>query len=504
MLSASGHDFAGSKVNALVERVAAIWERTKGVRGTQMIFCDMGVHPTPWGYSVYDEITDKLVERGIPRNEIAAVGEADSDAKKQALFERVRQGSVRVLIGSTQKMGTGTNVQKRLVALHHLDAPWKPAEVEQREGRILRQGNENAEVAIYRYVTEGSFDAYMWQALETKARFISQVMAGDNAVRRAEDVGGQELSYAEVKAIASGNPAVLTLAEADAELQRLALLRKNHLDEQYVARRSVRDLPATIASLSERLCGLVADQSTVVGRAGDPITIGRHTCSREEAVGVLGRQWDGILFNVPERRRVSLGAFRGLRFGLVLQPQFAPDVYLEGATTRQSMLSRDHHGPRAVLNAIERLSEGYESECARVRQDLAVAEAQLRDYQARMGKPIPHEAYLAELTGLRDQLKAGLSGMPAEEGCEPVNLADVAERIKQMKAGHSIECAERGKRSSASAEEPITARIRRRMQHAPGDEQLMECDDGVSPAETMRATRIVRSSTAVGCGRSES
>ena len=172
--------------------------------------------------------------------QIAAIGDADSDAKKQALFDRVRAGSVRVLLGSTQKMGTGTNVQKRLVALHHLDAPWKPAEVEQREGRILRQGNECEEVAIYRYVTEGSFDAYMWQALETKARFIAQVMTGESAVRRAEDIGGQELSYAEVKAIASGNPAVLTLAEADAELQRLSVLRKNHADEQYIARRSLQ------------------------------------------------------------------------------------------------------------------------------------------------------------------------------------------------------------------------------------------------------------------------
>src|SRR5438477_9090247 len=164
----------------------------------------------------------------------------------------VRQGSVRVLIGSTQKMGTGTNVQKRLVALHHLDAPWKPAEVEQREGRILRQGNENEAVAIYRYVTEGSFDAYMWQALETKARFITQVMTGDNAVRRAEDIGGHELSYAEVKAIASGNPAVLTLAEADAELQRLAILQRNHADEQYLARRNIRILPETIGTLTQR------------------------------------------------------------------------------------------------------------------------------------------------------------------------------------------------------------------------------------------------------------
>jgi len=149
------------------------------------------------------------------------------------------------------------------VALHHLDAPWKPAEVEQRDGRILRQGNENKEVAIYRSVTEGSFDAYMWQALETKARFISQVMTGDNAARRAEDIGGQELSYAEVKAIPSGNPAVLTtLAEADAELQRLTLLKKNHLDEQFVARRSVRDLPATITSLSERLSRFPAEATT--------------------------------------------------------------------------------------------------------------------------------------------------------------------------------------------------------------------------------------------------
>ena len=271
MLSATAADFPESKVNRLVENVVSIWERTEDKRGTQMIFADMGVNPTEWGYSPYKDITRKLIAAGIPAEQIAAIGDAESDAKKQALFEKVRQGSVRVLIGSTQKMGTGTNVQKRLVALHHLDAPWKPAEVEQREGRILRQGNENEEVAIYRYVTEGSFDAYMWQALETKARFIGQVITGDNAARRAEDIGGQELSYAEVKAIASGNPAVLTLAEADAELQRLTLLKKNHMDEQYVARRSVRDLPGTIASLSGRLSNLMADQATTTAHANDLI-----------------------------------------------------------------------------------------------------------------------------------------------------------------------------------------------------------------------------------------
>ena len=253
----------------------------------------------------------KLVASGIPREQIAAIGDAESDAKKQALFEKVRNGSVRVLIGSTQKMGTGTNVQKRLVALHHLDAPWKPAEVEQRDGRILRQGNENEEVAIYRYVTEGSFDAYMWQALETKARFIGQVITGDNAARRAEDIGGQELSYAEVKAIASGNPAVLTLAEADAELQRLALLKKNHLDEQYVARRNVRDLPDRIAGLSGRLSNLTTDQATAQAHADDPIIIGKRTWPREDVPAVLGGQLDALPRTSARRpacRSASIGA----------------------------------------------------------------------------------------------------------------------------------------------------------------------------------------------------
>src|SRR3954451_12274350 len=280
MLSADAGDFPGSKINALVENVASIWRRTAAIRGTQLVLCDMGVHPTPSGYSAYQDVTSKLVASGIPRAEIAAIGDADTDAKTQALFERVRGGAVRVLIGSTQKMGTGTNVQKRLVALHHLDAPWKPAEVEQREGRILRQGNENEEVAIYRYVTEGSFDAYMWQALETKARFIAQVITGENPARRAEDIGGQELSYAEVKAIASGTPAVRTWAETDAELQRLAVLKNNPLDEQHVARRSVRNLPDAIKRHGRRIDALTADIETLAAHQNDPLpgaeTVGKR------------------------------------------------------------------------------------------------------------------------------------------------------------------------------------------------------------------------------------
>jgi len=469
MLSGRAHDFPGSKINALVDKVAAVWQRSESTRGTQMIFCDMGIHPTAWGYSAYEEIIHKLTARGIPRSQIAAAGDADTDAKKRALFDKVRSGQVRVLLGSTQKMGTGTNVQKRLVALHHLDAPWKPAEVEQREGRILRQGNENEEVAVYRYVTEGSFDAFMWQALETKARFISQVMTGDNAARRAEDIGGQELSYAEVKAIASGNPAVLTLAEADAELQRLSVLKRNHADEQYLARRNLRELPDTIDRLSQRLSHLTTDMTTANAHADDGI-----------AVGTLGGQLDTLPEYVREERRVPLGVYRGLRFGMVLHPQYAPEIYLEGATTGQHMLSREHRGPRAVLNALERLAGGYGAECDRVRQELAIAEGQRRDYQARLGTPFPHDGYLSRLISLRDQLKAGLaSPQPAREGGlsgaapaaadePPPTVAELAEQIKALKSAHTIEATpERVAKRRSSAEEPVTARIRRRSEELP-------------------------------------
>ena len=462
MLSATAPDFPGSKVNRLVENAASIWKRTAPTRGTQLIFADIGVNPTPWGYSPYDEIIKKLIAAGVPAEQIAAIGDAESDAKKQALFEKVRQGSVRVLIGSTQKMGTGTNVQKRLVALHHLDAPWKPAEVEQRDGRILRQGNENEEVAIYRYVTEGSFDAYMWQALETKARFIGQVITGENALRRAEDIGSQELSYAEVKAIASGNPAVLTLAEAEAELQRLTLLKKNHLDEQYVARRSVRDLPATIENLKERLTKLATDEATATAHAADPITIAGRRYSREDTPSGLIAQLDALPRDVRDTTRVPLGTYRGLRFGLVLHPQFQPDVYLQGAITRQSMLSREHQGPRAVLNALERLANACSADGTRVQQDLSIAEAQLRDYQARLGKPFLHEEYLLELSSLRDQLKAGLSGAEQADDAKE-GVSELAEKIKALKAANTIEATpQRTERKQAAAEEPVTARIRRR------------------------------------------
>jgi hypothetical protein len=331
----------------------------------------------------------------------------------------------------------------------------------------LRQGNANEEVAIYRYVTEGSFDAYMWQALETKARFIAQVMTGDTTVRSAQDIGGQELSDAEVKAIASGNPAVLTLAEADAELQRLTVLKKNHADEQFLARRSLRHLPETIGELSQRLSDLTADMAAAA-HPGDRVTIESRPASRDDATDLLRERLASLPDRVPSPRRVPLGVFGGLGFGVALDPQFPPEVYLEGKTTRLAMLSRDHHGPRAVLNALDRLAGGYGSECARLRQELGIAEGQLRDYEARLGQPFAHEGYLSQLTALRNQLKSGLSGIPSEAGSEPLPaVSELAEGLKALLAAHTLETApQRDGQRGSSAEEPGTARIRRRAELA--------------------------------------
>jgi N12 class adenine-specific DNA methylase len=459
-------DFPGSKLNAMVANIVRLWRKSEPIRGTQLVFCDLGVHPNP--FSVYDEVVEKLIDHGIPRDQIAVIGDADTDAKKQSLFEKVRQGTVRVLVGSTQKMGTGTNVQKRLVALHHFDVPWKPSEIEQRDGRGLRQGNMNDEIGIYRYVTTGSFDAFMWQANETKARSINQFMSGDLSVRRMDDVSSQELSYSEVKAIASGNPGFLTLAETDAELQRLAILDKNHRDEQYLARRNLRDLPDDIKRLEKRLAGLEADKATLAANDGIP---------SQEAVGkAMGRMPE----KVSETYRTKLGTYRGLECGMILHPLGGTEIYLDGAVRCREQMMRDNPGPRAVLNALERLADGYERDSRHLRGEIGVKQGQLKDYEARLGRPFAHAAYKNELEGLRDQLRAGLSEHPPE-GLPPV--AELAEKIKALREANTVEAApERTVRKAARAERPVTARIRERI----GEQAPVEVVDEPVPAETKR------------------
>src|ERR1022692_3211949 len=236
-----------TKISHAVERVHSVWQATGNHRSTQLVFCDLST-PDPSRFNVYDELRSRLIDSGIPQQDIAFIHDADSDAAKMRLFNAVNAGRVRILIGSTEKMGAGTNVQRRLVALHHLDAPWRPRDIEQREGRILRQGNLNSEVRVYRYVTEGSFDAYMWQTLETKARFIQQVMRGHTSVRAAEDLEASTLTYAEIKAIASGNPAVMEKVKVDTEVRKLDQLRAAHVNQQHSIG-TVQSIEHTLRSL---------------------------------------------------------------------------------------------------------------------------------------------------------------------------------------------------------------------------------------------------------------
>ncbi|RRK01275.1 DEAD/DEAH box helicase [Opitutaceae bacterium TAV4] len=250
-------DHPDSKVNQAVSRIFDIWDETRAQRLTQLVFCDLSTPKADGrGFSVYDDVKAKLVRLGVPSDEVAFIQDYDTDAEKVSLFKDVRAGKVRVLLGSTQKMGAGTNVQSLLVAEHHLDAPWRPADIEQREGRILRQGNTNPVVKIFRYVTEGSFDAYMWQTLETKAKFISQVMQGETTARRIEDLDAPALTYAEVKAIASGNPLVIEKARVDTEVMRLSRLRAEHAEAQYTARGRIRRMTEDVALMEKQIAGM--------------------------------------------------------------------------------------------------------------------------------------------------------------------------------------------------------------------------------------------------------
>ena len=460
LLLGTAEDEPASKVNALVENVCGIWRETEGRRGTQLVFADMGVHPTAWGYCVYDDVLDKLIKHRLPREQVAMIGDADTDGKKHALFEKVRAGNVRVLLGSTQKMGMGMDVQRRLVALHHLDAPWKPAEVEQREGRILRQGNINAEVAIYRYVTEGSFDAFMWQALETKAKFIAQVITGDSTVRQAEDISEQALSYAEVKAIASGNPAVLTMAETEAALQRLAVLARHHDDEQYVARVKVRDMPSLLRDMQQRLAQLQQDGATVrtQGTSALPFVLNERPLADADALAVLASRLQTLPLVVSDTTNILLGTYLGLQVHLALHPYALPEIWLTGQTIVRTALARRSHGARAILNAVQRLAGEYEGRGAMLAQEIQTMERQCQDYAAQLGKPFALASYRDALTGLRQQLSAALSEHPPQS-LPPIE--DIVAQITALHAAHKLDVPSARPVSVATVRpaEAITTRI---------------------------------------------
>jgi len=393
------------KVNLAVENIHRIWQATAAERCAQLVFCDLST-PKDRGFSVYLDMAEKLERLGVPTREIAFIQEYDSDASKLTLFRDVRAGKVRVLFGSTQKMGSGTNVQERLIALHHLDAPWRPADVEQREGRILRQGNKNAVVSVFRYVSEGSFDAYMWQTLETKAKFIAQVMSGDMTIRRLEDLDSAALTYAEVKAIASGNPLVIEKAQVDAELIRLTRLRSAHAEEQYRIRSNLRRAHEDAEMFTARLTNLRQDITLRQDTSGDKFIIeldGQETKNRGIAGELILRRAEKLKNRFGDD--VRIGRFAG--FDLFLRPSFnnAVEVVVRG---KNSYAARVTDTALGTIRSLEVTVQGFEERAAKLETDIADAHKRSKELETKVGAPFEHEERYQQLRSRQSEIEEKL------------------------------------------------------------------------------------------------
>ncbi|MBN9693140.1 MAG: DEAD/DEAH box helicase [Verrucomicrobia bacterium] len=409
-----------SKVNLAIENIHSIWKASEPERSTQLVFCDLST-PRDSGFSVYRDMAAKLEKLGVPPSQIGFIQDFETDAAKLGLFRDVRSGKVRILFGSTQKMGSGTNVQERLIALHHLDAPWRPADVEQREGRILRQGNRNPVVQIYRYVTGGSFDAYMWQTLETKAKFIAQVMSGDMTIRRLEDLDSAALTYAEVKAIASGNPLVIEKAQVDAELMRLTRLRSSHSEEQYRIRGERRRAEDDASSCARRLANLGLDLGSREDASGDRFTIeinGQTITNRGIAGELLLRQAEKL--KSRSRDEVQVGRFGG--FDLILRTGFGdgPEIILRGHNSYPARVTDTALG---TIRSLEATLQSLEERGEKLEQESASLLKRAAELEARIGHPFEHEEHYQELrkrqSAIADQLDLTKNQAATQLDAEP-------------------------------------------------------------------------------------
>ena len=400
-----------SKAAKCAENVFEIWRRTADKRSTQMIFCDLSTPKDDGAFSVYDDIRAKLLELGIPENEIAFIHNAKSEAQKKDLFGKVRSGQVRILLGSTQRMGAGTNCQQKLIALHHLECPWRPSDLQQREGRIIRQGNENPEVDIYSYVTEGTFDAYLYQLVESKQKFISQIMTSKSPVRSAEDVDEQALSYAEIKALASGNPMIKEKMDLDIEVSKLKLLKANHLSQKYALEDAIsKGFPKQIAETQARITGYGADIATVKGNTHpnadgfSPLTLAGVThADKKEAGAALLTMCQTMLS--PEATQV--GSYRGLTLELAFDT-FAREYRLTmiGQLRHTVTLGTDVFGN---LQRMDNALEGMPIKEQACREQLSNLQTQLETAKAEVQKPFPREAELNTKTARLEELNTLLN-----------------------------------------------------------------------------------------------
>ena len=399
-------DFEGSKINACVDNIYRIWEENADKKSAQLVFCDLSTPKNDGTFSVYNDIRKKLIERGIPESEVKFIHEADTDMKKKELFQKTRKGEVRVLLGSTQKMGAGTNVQDKLIALHDVDCPWRPSDLEQRSGRIVRQGNENPQVEIYRYVTEQTFDAYLYQLVEGKQKFASQIMTSKSPVRSAEDIDETALSYAEIKMLATGNPYIKEKMDLDIQVQKLKMLKSNFLSEKYgLEDKVIKFYPQQIAYLKSRVEGLTKDVETAKSHPKpideQPLGMmvsGVSYSEKAEAGQAIINACKSM--NSPDA--IPLGEYRGFQMELyfdTVQRNYV--VKLKGETSRDVPLGDDSHGNIVRIdNGIERFEEAL----ADTKNSLENTEKQFETAKQEIEKPFAKEEELRAKTARLDEL----------------------------------------------------------------------------------------------------
>ena len=403
-------DFEHSKVATCADNIYSIWDKTSEDKSAQLVFCDLSTPHNDGKFNVYDDLKTKLIDRGIPEEEIAFIHDANTDARKQELFNKVRRGQVRVLIGSTQKMGAGTNCQDRLIALHDLDCPWRPSDLIQRSGRIIRQGNKNPEVDIYRYVTEGTFDAYLYQLVENKQRFISQIMTSKTPVRFAEDIDETALSYAEIKALAAGNPDIIEKTELDTQVAKLKLLKQNYLSEKYALEdKVIKYYPNEIKRLENRIEDMKEDievfnNNNTPDNSFEKMNIkGTDFTERKEA----GEKIIEICKSMTNPEPLEIGEYKG--FKIILSFDTMDRKFYASMKNNLSYKTELGSDPSGNITRIDNVLNGIETRLSSVENNLEDTKKNYESAKKEIEKPFPQEEELKTKSKRLDELNIKLN-----------------------------------------------------------------------------------------------
>jgi N12 class adenine-specific DNA methylase len=421
-----------SKVNKSVENIVAVWQDSMDQRSAQLVFCDLSTPNKDGRFNVYQEIKNKAIEKGIPEDEIAFIHDADTDVKKTALFSKVRSGSVRVLIGSTPKMGAGTNVQDKLIALHHLDVPWRPSDIEQQEGLILRQGNENPEVKIFRYITEQTFDSYSWQLIENKQKFIGQIMTSKLPGRSCEDVDEQALSYAEVKALATGNPLIKEKMDLDVKVTKLKLIKANFVSQRYRLEDNIlKAYPRAISIQTEQKNALIEDlklfESKRPSKDYFEMTIGNvfHTDKKEAGTAILE-----VIKKLKDDKPRLIGQYAGFKMAAKYAGFDGVDLLLKNQATHTVHLGTD---PLGNITRIGHVLESIPDQIKKCEMNIQDTMERLENARDEVKKPFPQEQELNDYLLRLNELNTILSVEQSEHSQgTPDNGASMAEHLEDM------------------------------------------------------------------------